>query len=105
MKSPEATVPRSKTRWWLWAVLSPIVALLVGVITAMLLGQHQDDWLGMRAIAPVVFSLFAGCTLSCVFAIISLEKKEARSALALVAAIPSGLFVAFAILGQFGYLK
>ena len=105
MTSPEATAPQSKTRWWLWAILSPIIALFVGIVVAMLLGQHQDDWLGMRAIAPIMFGLLAGCTLSCAFAIVSLEKKEERSTLAFIAAIPSGLFFAFAILGLLGYLK
>jgi len=102
MKSPEATAPQTKTRWWLWAILAPVIALGVGILVAIFLGQHQDDWLGLRAVAPIMLGLLAGCALSCAFAIVSLQKKEVRSTYAFIAAIPSGLFVAFAILGMLG---
>ena len=105
MNASNTAVPQLKTRWWLWTILSPVLGFAIGVVVAMLLGQHQDDWLGMRAIVPIMFSLFGGCVASCVFAVISLEKREARSTLAFVAAIPSGLFVTLAILGQLGFLK
>ncbi len=101
----DAVPPKKKVKWWLWTILSPFLALVAGILVAIALGQHQDDWLGMRAIAPIMFGLLVGCALSCVFAIVSLEKREERSTVAFIAAIPCGLFVAFAILGLLGFLK
>jgi hypothetical protein len=93
------------SKWWLWAILSPVIAIVLGIVVAACLGQRQDDWLGMRAAIPIMLSLLGGCILSCVFAILSLEKRETRSTYAFIAAIPSGLFVAFAMLGMLGVLK
>lgn len=104
VETPDNVRPPGTTKWWLWAILSPIAGIVLGIFIAMSLGQRQDDWLGMRAAVPIMFGLLAGCVSCCVFTLVSLGKNEKRSTYAFIAAIPSGLFVAFAILTVFDHL-
>jgi hypothetical protein len=96
---------RKKIPWWLWTLLSPVGGLAAGILISIARGQHQDDWFGFRAAMPIMFGMLSGCALSCVCALVSLEKREERSTIAFIAAIPSGLFVAFAILSLLGFIK
>jgi hypothetical protein len=81
-----------KTKWWIGGVLSPFLFLGIGILVALGIPGHQDDWLGMRFIVPVMCGLLLGCLLSFAFTAVSLRKKEEGAFYALLVSIPA-LFV------------
>ncbi len=85
-----------KGKWWLSAILLPIFTIGIGLFFAFIAPFNQDDWLGMRFIAPAVLGIFLGAILSCVATIISVVRREDRAAFALLPGIASLIFLVFA---------
>jgi len=84
-----------KGRWWLFAYLLPVLTIGVGLLFAFTARFNQDDWFGMRYIVPVALGVFFGSILSCVATIVSLVRRENRSAFALLPGMASFIFLVY----------
>jgi hypothetical protein len=82
----------TKSKWWLAAILAPLLSVGFGVLFASSASPSENDWLGLSAIAPLFWGLIGGCAVSCVAAVVSVVKREKLWPAALIAAIPSLLF-------------
>jgi hypothetical protein len=85
----------TKGKWWLAAILAPLLSLGLGVLFAFGARPSENDWLGLSAIAPLFWGLIGGCSVSCIAAVISAIRRERRWAVAWVTAIPSLLFLIY----------
>ena len=106
MRAPEpiaavdcAKQPAVKTRWWLGAILAPLLSPIVGIVVGLLRPQHDSDWIGVGFMIPFVTGISVGCVASVVCAIFSWFKKESRSGLAMLFGVPCFCVLAFAVFG------
>lgn len=84
---------KRNSKWWLLALLSPVLAICFSMLTATQAHASQDDWFGMGIIAFVLKGVLIGCVGSCLAAIVSGLRRERLFVIALIAAIPSAGFV------------
>lgn len=84
---------RSNGKWWLAAILLPVVGFGIGYLCAINAPHNQSDWFGFGVLVRIFLGLLAGCVLSCIATIISLIRREKFSGIALLAGIPSLIFV------------
>ena len=86
---------QSNGKWWLAAVLLPVLAVGIGFLGAATAPFNQNDWLGLRFVFPIFAGLFIGCLLCCVTAVISVLRKEQASGVAIFLAVPSLIFIIY----------
>ena len=80
---------QSNSKWWLAAILLPVFGFGVGYF-CLSVGPRNQGW---GAFAVIFLGLFGGCVLSIFTAAISVAKREKLCGIALLAGIPSLLFV------------
>ena len=80
---------QSNSRWWLAAILLPVFGFGGGYF-CVIAGPRNQGW---GALAVIFLGLFSGCVLSIVTATISVAKREKLCGIALLAGIPSLIFV------------
>jgi hypothetical protein len=84
---------QSNGKWWLAAILSPFVGFGFGYFFAITAPHNTDDWFGLAVLTRLFLGLLIGCVLSSVATIISSIKRERFFGIALLAGIPSLIFV------------
>jgi hypothetical protein len=80
---------QSNGKWWLAAILFPVFGFGGGFF-CLIAGPRNQGW---GALAVIFLGLFSGCVLSMVAAAISAVKREKLCGIALLAGIPSLIFV------------
>lgn len=88
--------PEKSTRWWLGAILAPLVTTTVGVVVGLAIPQRDSDWIGVGFMIPFVIGLTSGCLASVICAVFSWIKKEQRAGLAMLFGVPSFCVLVFA---------
>ena len=84
---------QSNSKWWLAAILFPVAGFGVGYFFAITAPHNQSDWFGMAVLARLFIGLLIGCVLSSIATLISAIKRERFFGIALLAGIPSLIFV------------
>jgi ABC-type transport system involved in multi-copper enzyme maturation permease subunit len=84
---------QTNSKWWLAAILLPVIGFCVGYLRAINAPHNQSDWFGFSVLIPISLGLLIGCALSCIATIISVVKREKFYGIALLAGIPSLIFV------------
>lgn len=84
-------------KWWLVSILAQVFTFGTGFFCAFLAPPNQDDWLGARFIAPVVFGLIAGSIIACIAAAISFVRGEEKCIRSLISAVPGVIILALVI--------
>lgn len=84
---------QSNSKWWLVAILLPVIGFCGGYLRAINAPHNQSDWFGFSALVPIFLGLLIGCALSVIATIISAIKREKLFGIALLAGIPSLIFV------------
>jgi hypothetical protein len=84
---------QTNSKWWLAAILLPVFAIIGGIFFAYGAPHNQSDWFGGAFLGRLFLGLLIGCVLSIVAAAISLAKRERFCVVALLAGIPSLIFV------------
>jgi hypothetical protein len=79
-------------KWWVAAILLPVIGFCVGYLRAINAPHNQSDWFGFSALVPIFLGLLIGCALSSIATIISVIKRERFFGIALLAGIPSLIF-------------
>jgi hypothetical protein len=68
--------PKQKTKWWLAAILAPIVSIGLGALITFGASRNPGDLLGLQLIAPAFGGFVVGGVLGVVFALVSYLKNE-----------------------------
>jgi hypothetical protein len=84
---------RSNGKWWLAAILLPVMGFGVGYFFAVNAPHNQSDWFGGAVLGRIFLGLFVGCVLSCIATGISVATREKLWGLSLLAGIPSLLLI------------
>jgi hypothetical protein len=84
---------QSNGKWWLAAILFPVVGFGFGYFFAITAPHNGDDWFGLAILARLFVGLLIGCVLSSIATLISVIKRERFFGIALLAGIPSLIFV------------
>lgn len=84
---------QSNGKWWLAAILFPVAGFGFGYFFAITAPHNQSDWFGMAVLARLFLGLLIGCVLSIIATFISAIKRERFFGIALLAGIPSLIFV------------
>jgi hypothetical protein len=84
---------QSNGKWWLAAILFPVVGFGFGYFFAITAPHNTSDWFGLAVLARLFLGLLIGCVLSSIATLISLIKREKFFGIALLAGIPSLIFV------------
>jgi ABC-type transport system involved in multi-copper enzyme maturation permease subunit len=77
-------------KWWLAAVLLPVLAIVGGIFFAYGAPHNQSDWFGGAFFARLFLGLLIGCVLSIVATAVSVAKREKLCAIALRNCFDSG---------------
>jgi hypothetical protein len=62
---------QSNSKWWLAAILFPIMGFGIGYLFAINAPHNQSDWFGGAFFARLFLGLLIGCVLSIVATVIS----------------------------------
>ena len=84
---------QSNGKWWLAAILFPIVGFGFGYFFAITAPHNESDWFGLAVLARLFVGLLIGCVLSSIATLISVIKRERFFGIALLEGIPSLIFV------------
>jgi hypothetical protein len=84
---------RSESKWWLVAIVSPLVVIGIGILLGLTARSNENDWLGIRFILPIFWAIVVSCFFSLFAAVISLVKKEKFWGVAVLPAIASLCFL------------
>ncbi len=81
----------SDGRLWAFALVAPVVLIVLGFVVARSMPHNQNDWIGLSYAIPAMIGLFFACTASIVFAVASFMKRERLAPWALLSAFPSAV--------------
>lgn len=70
------TQPKQKTKWWLAAIIAPVILTGFGLLVALGMPRNESDWFGVAFIATAFGGLLLGCLLAILFTAISYLKNE-----------------------------
>ncbi|MGA3143890.1 MAG: hypothetical protein ABSF10_12850 [Verrucomicrobiota bacterium] len=84
---------RSNGKWWLAAILLPVMGFGAGYFFAVIAPHNQSDWFGGAVLGRIFLGLFVGCILSCIATGISVATREKLWGLSLLGGIPSLLLI------------
>jgi len=84
---------QSNGNWWLAAILFPVVGFVFGYFFAIAAPHNESDWFGLAILARVFVGLLIGCVLSTIATLFSIIQRERFFGFALLAGIPSLIFV------------
>jgi hypothetical protein len=90
---------RGRGVWWIVSLFSLGSCIGAGFLVALSQPHRESDWLGMSLIVPIFFGIGLGALLCVAFATVSLVRKERGSLWALLAALPCGALLMWALLG------
>jgi len=84
---------RTKSKWWVVAVVSPLAVLIMAALVIVFATPGQNDWLGMGVFAPIAILAMLGCILCFGFTVVSLKKHEEGAFYALLVSVPLLVFI------------
>jgi hypothetical protein len=78
----------STSKYWVGAVVSPLVFIALGMFVAFLSPRNENDWLGMRLLVPAGLGMLIGCASAVYCSVVSVRRNEKYCLIALLVGFP-----------------